>query len=269
MLELLKSISTEKKIDFLKVHKYSFIDLKKDMIKQPICLSYGVKLNEHAPLVSYGNFMCIVGASKSYKSFLKSALIAGYIGGNSKNYFNELRGHNEQNKFIIDIDTEQGEYHVQRTARRVIKMVGSKYSYYRPFALRSLTPKESLQFLEWIFYESDYKNNIGLCTIDSIADLVDNVNDLDKSNALTQKLLEITDKKKCGMITIIHKNYDSLKPTGHLGSAILKKAETVLFIDKDGETANVKAQYSRNISIDDFSFTINNEHLPEETGSIF
>lgn len=269
MIELINSIPTEKEIDFLKIHNETFIDLKKDMIKQPICLSYGHKFSEFAPLVSYGNFMCIVGASKSYKSFLKSALIAGYIGGKSKNYFKELQGHSQQNKFIIDIDTEQGEYHVQRTSRRIIKMVGSQYSYYKPFALRALTPKERLQFLEWIFYESDYKNDIGLCAIDGVADLIDNVNDLDKANDITQKLLEITSKKKCGMITIIHKNYDSQKPTGHLGSSILKKAETVLFIDKDGEKANVKAQYSRNISIDDFSFKINDEHLPEETGEIF
>lgn len=268
MIELLK-LPTEKEIDFLKVHNDTFIDLRKAIMQQPICLSYGVKFGSHVPLISYGNFICIVGASKSYKSFLRTALIAGYIGGSSRNYFSDLRGHEANDKFIIDIDTEQGEFHVQRASRRVIDMCGSAHPYYRPFALRGLTPGERLQFLEWIFYESDYKNKIGLCSIDGIADLVDNVNDLEKANELTQVLLRITSEKNCGMITVIHKNFDSLKPTGHLGSSVLKKAETILFVDKNEDIATVKASYSRNISIDDFSFTINDEHLPEETGGLF
>lgn len=256
-IEILK----EEKKDFNKVFTKTFIDVNKPIKEQPLCLSYGVNYGSHAPIVTYGNFMSIVGASKSYKSFLKTAFVAGYLSENTREYFNELRPHNNKDKFVLDFDTEQSEYHVQKMAHRVLEMTKEKTTFYKPFALRTLSAKERVEFLEWIVYESEFKNNIGLISIDGVADLVENVNDLEKSNEVTGKLMKITEEKMCGMITVIHRNYDSQKPTGHLGSSVLKKAETVLFVDKVEDVANVKAQYSRNIPILDFSFSIE-ENLP-------
>ena len=255
------NIDEQPKKDFSEVYKNTFIDIKKPLERQPICLSYGHKFNEYVPLVTYGNFMSIVGASKSYKSFLKTAFLSSYI--NKTEQFQEIIAHDNKDKFIIDFDTEQSEYHVKKASLRVLQMAGET-PFYKPFALRPLSAKERVEFLEYLVYESDFKNDIGLISIDGVADLVENVNDLEKSNEITGKLMKITQDKKCAMITVIHRNFESQKPTGHLGSSVLKKAETVLFVDKQNDVATVKAQYSRNIPIDDFSFTINNG-LPEAT----
>lgn len=265
MIEKLQP-SNEQEINYREVYESTFIDMTKKPKKQPVCLSFGVKFNDYAPIVSYGNFACLVGASKSMKTFLKSALVAGYIGGNITNYFPDLRGHDTQDKIILDIDTEQGKYHAFKASKRVIDMVGASYDLYKPFGIRSLSPKERVEFIKYLFYESDLKNNIGFCSIDGVADLVDNVNDLDKSNEITNLLMKITEEKNIGLITVIHKNYDSLKPTGHLGSAVLKKAETVLFVDKNSDVAKVEPKYSRNTPIDEFMFQIVN-NLPEQVSN--
>jgi len=246
-----------------------YIDPLKKIEHQPIAISAGYKFDCHVPIVTYGNFSCIVGASKSMKSFFKSALLACYIGGEAQTYFSDIKGHDTKDKFIIDLDTEQSEYHCQKASKRVIDMVGINYEKYKMFALRSLEPKERVQFLEYLFNESEYKNKIGLCSIDGVADLIENVNDLDKSNMITQKLMKLSADNNTALLTVLHRNFESDKPTGHLGSAILKKAESVIFVDKNDDIVTVKPKYTRNIPFDGFTFSLNNKQLPEQLDNIF
>ena len=267
----IKNIITEDTTNFNPQDAISslYVDPLKKIIQQPIALSAGYKFNEFVPLVTYGNFACIVGASKSMKSFFKSALLACYIGGQSQNYFSEIKGHNSEDKFILDLDTEQSEYHCQKASQRVLKMVGINYEKYKMFALRSLEPKERVQFLDYLFNESEYKGKIGLCSIDGVADLIENVNDLDKSNYITQKLMKISADHNAALLTVLHRNFESDKPTGHLGSAVLKKAESTIFVDKDNDVVTVKPKYTRNIPFDGFTFGLNDNQLPTQLDNIF
>lgn len=260
---------TENDFNGLKIHNEAIIRPSDKIMQQPIALSCGYKYNELVPMVTYGNFMCIVGASKSKKSFLKTALNACYIGGSAQASFPDITGHDTKEKFLIDIDTEQSDYHVHRAAKRVMDMVGSDYPFYRMFALRSITPKERVQFIEWIYNESEYKNKIGLMSIDGVADLLDNVNDLDMSNEITQKLMTLTQVNNSAMITVLHRNFESDKPTGHLGSVILKKSESVVFVNENGDAVDVKARYTRNIPFDGFSFSVDQWGIPKQVDSIF
>ena len=260
----------QKEFDGNAIYKNALIDLSKEIAQPPIAISCGFDYSSnHIPIVTYGNFACLVGASKSYKSFLKSALIACYIGGQSQNYFEDITGHDNRDKYVIDIDTEQGDYHVQKASKRVERMVGSKLSNYKSFAVRPYSPEERVQFIDWLFNESEYKGKIGLLSIDGAADLVNNVNDLEKCNEVTGKFMKWTSDNNCALLTVIHKNFDSNKPTGHLGSAILKKSESVLFIDKQDNVATVKPKYTRNIPFNEFSFIINEEGLPINQNDIF
>lgn len=270
MFEKIQPIIEEpKEIDFREVKLQSFIDVSKEIKKQPVALSIGThqyKGYEYpTPFGSYGDFSCIVGASKSRKTFLKSALLAGYIGGKSNNYFEDFKGHETHGKFIIDIDTEQSDFHAQRAAKRVLEMAGFDYEMYKPFALRKHEPKIRLEFIEWLIYESEYRGKIGLMSIDGAADLLDNVNDLDMSNKVAQKFLTWTKENNFHLITVLHRNHGTMKPTGHLGSAILKKAETVAFVEKDGDDTNVNPEYTRNYPFDPFIFEVTkNDYLPRQ-----
>lgn len=253
-------------VDFAALHDSHFVDIEEVLKPQPVAISIGETeyKGNHYPISfgSYGDFSCIVGASKSKKTFLKSLLTACYIGGSANLYGDIIKGHASNDKFIIDIDTEQSQYHSQRVFRRVAEMVGVNPKFYKPFALRKLSANERLDFIDWIFTGSEYKDNIGLMCIDGVADLVNDVNDLEASNNVAQKLLKWSAESNCHIITVLHRNFGSKKPTGHLGSAVLKKAETVVFVEKDDELVNVTAEYTRNQPFENFTFEVRKDWLP-------
>lgn len=257
-------------IDFKKIQRESFIDVKEDLPYPPVALSIGeTALGQNRypiPFGTFGNFSCIVGASKSKKTFAKSLLLASFIGGGSTKYAPDFKTHRKKDMFVLDFDCEQGKWHSQRVFKRVIEIVGDGYEYYKPFYLRKYDYKERLQFIEWCIMESEYRNNIGFVNIDGYADLVNDVNDLTDCNNLVQKLLKWTDVSKCHITGILHSNYGSKKPTGHLGSAILKKSETVCNLvlnEQDFNLTDVTFPYTRSFNIEDFSFRIDNDGLPQ------
>lgn len=262
----LKDDPQEQEINFKKIHDTQFVDIDEVFKPQPVAISIGESNYKEQsypiPFGSYGDFSCIVGASKSKKTFLKSLFTACYIGGNSNFYSTEIKGHNVGKKWIIDIDTEQSEFHAQRVFRRVAEMVGTNPVNYKPFALRTLSATERFKFIDWIFNESKYKGNIGLLIIDGVADLVSDVNNLEQSNEVAQKLLEWSGNENCHIITVLHRNFGSNKPTGHLGSAVLKKAETVVFVEKEDDAVLVTSEYSRNQPFENFTFSIDKNWLP-------
>ena len=261
----------EEIVSYKDIYNKVIVDLSEVIERQPIALSKGTYnykgYNYPIPLVSLGNFMCIVGASKSMKSFLKSALISACWDGESTKYFPDILNHNLKDKYIADFDTEQGKFHAQKVFRRSSEMVGYVPDNYLPFALRGLSPKERLQFIEWFHFESEYRNNIGLVSIDGVADLTNNVNDLEESNKVVNSLMKMTADTNSAMITVLHKNFGTSKPTGHLGSAVLKKAETVIGIEKmpKGLIVEAKADYTRNMPFKDFMYSLDeNTFLPYE-----
>jgi hypothetical protein len=261
-----------KSVDFLDILKNSFVDPAEEIKPQPVAISIGSSeyKGTHYPIPfgSYGDFSCIVGASKSRKTFFKSMIEAGYIGGSSNIYNPSIKGHNSKDKLIISLDTEQSKFHTQRVVRRVLDLVGCNYDLYKTFSLRSYTPKERFDFINWLVYESDFKNDIGLMSIDGYVDLVTDFNSLEQATGLTEKLLEWTARKgvkeQMHITGILHKNFGTAKPVGHVGSSVLKKAETVVFIDKEEEISNVKCEYSRNMEFKPLMFGINKDWLPYE-----
>lgn len=268
MIEIPKIVSDKVDLDFKDIHDKYFVNIDEHLKPQPVAISIGESYykGKSYPISygSYGDFSCIVGASKSKKTFLKSLLTACYIGGNSNVYASQIIGHGSENKFVLDFDTEQSAFHSQRVFRRVVEMVGISPTHYKPFALRKMSADERLGFIDWIFTESEYVGNIGLVCIDGVADLVNDVNDLEASNHVAQKLLEWSEKEHCHIITVLHRNFGSNKPTGHLGSAVLKKAETVVFVENEDNSTNVKPEYTRNIPFDEFSYIVDeNTHLPK------
>jgi len=257
-------------IDFQAIFRDAFIDIDKKYSAPPICLSIGsYSVGEKIYPIRFGtesNFSAIVGQSKSKKSFFKSLLIASYIGCD-QSYSGNIKSHREREGFIIDIDTEQGEYDAHRCFKRVQKMVGASISdFYKPFALRPYSAKERIQFIDWVIYESEFRNELLWVSIDGMADLVENFNDVNESNKAIQKVMEWTNNKKMHLNTVIHANYGSEKATGHLGTAILKKAETICNLSAQGEGVNVEFAYTRGYPIPPIQYVINEFGLPTVIG---
>lgn len=263
------SVQVDKKvnINFQNIYDSSFVDVRKKIEYPPVAISIG----QHSlgsrvfpiPFGTYGNFSCIVGASKSKKTFLKSMIMASYIGGKANQYADSIKSHRDRDCFVIDIDTEQSAFHAQNVFKRVLRMTGMEScDFYKPFALRPYEPKQRLEFIEWLIYESDMKDNIGLIGIDGLADLVDDFNDLKESQNAIQKIMKWTDDKQFHLTTILHSNYGSAKAVGHIGSSVLKKAETVCSVVNNDTHITAHFTHTRGFPIADFDYSVNDDGLP-------
>ena len=253
------------------------IDTTKVMEYPPTALSYGEKtidtksgqLTFPIPLGTYGNFSFVQAPPKTKKTFFISLLASVYLSGGN-NFGGNIRGHRDS-KCLIHFDTEQGQWHSQRVFKRVVDMAKVKdVGCYQTYALRTISYKQRLQFIEFVLKENGDKN--GLVIIDGIADLVSDVNNLEESNLCVQKIMEWSAKFNCHIITVIHSNYGSDKPTGHLGSFLEKKTETQIQLEANTvnkEWITVICKRSRGYSFETFSFSINQYGLPFVVGEIY
>ena len=224
------------------------------------------------PIGTYGNFSFVQAPPKSKKSFFVSLLSATYLAGEINGFTGELRGH-RNGKHIIHFDTEQSNFDAYRCFRRPVDMSGSNdVSNYHTFALRQLSYKDRVDFIEWYLYEKLEKENIGLIIIDGVADLCSDVNNIEESNYVVQKLMTWTKELNCHIITVIHSNFGSDKPTGHLGSFLEKKAETQIQLELNTvnkDLVKVSCKRSRNASFEDFNFKVNNFGFPQVEGDLY
>jgi hypothetical protein len=224
------------------------------------------------PIGTKGNFSFIQAPPKSKKTFFMSLLSAIYLKDGFLDAFGgEIKSFRD-NKYLIHFDTEQSVPHSQRVFKRPIDMTGIKDERYLTYSLRSLDHKERLDLIEYVLYKKVEEGQVGLVIIDGVADLCSDVNNIEESNAVVQKLMKFSKELNCHIITVIHSNFGSDKPTGHLGSFLEKKTETQIqlelnTVNKDWVT--VKCKRSRNASFEDFSFTVNNFGLPQVVGAVY
>tara|TARA_R110000744_G_scaffold143565_2_gene255522 strand:- start:8857 stop:9699 length:843 start_codon:yes stop_codon:yes gene_type:complete len=223
------------------------------------------------PIGTYGNFSFVQAPPKTSKTFFISLIASVYMGGRNT-FGGDLRGHRED-KCLIHFDTEQGKYHAQRVFRRVVDMNDNKNEgCYHTFGLRAVGSKSRLKFIEWYLTNRIEKGKVGLVIIDGIADLVTDVNNISESNEVVQKIMEFSQNFNCHIMTVIHSNYGSEKPTGHLGSFLEKKTETQIQLETNTTNKGwitVKCKRSRGYSFDTFSFKINEIGLPEIIGNLY
>lgn len=251
-----------------------YVPLDQEVEKPPIAISIGSHqystprgtFTDETPVATYGNFSFIQAPPKSFKSYFVSILASVYLrsenkwaGANFKSY--------RDNRRLLHFDTEQGLWHCQKGFRRVADMAETSEGY-ETYALRTISYKDRIEFIEHKLFENE-ENDIGLVIIDGIADLVSDVNDIVQANECVQKLMQWSAKKQCHIITVIHSNWGSDKPTGHLGSFAEKKAETQISLERNDESnvVSVKCKRSRNYGFDDFEFMINKFGFPEVIGS--
>lgn len=256
-------------LDYLKIVSDCYIDLSEEMPKPEILLSIGEHKykDKYYPtaVMTSGEFSAIVAVSKAKKSFLKSAFIGCYIGGDSNILFGNIKSFRNEDYTILDFDTEQGKYYAQRTFRRVQDISGYQYENYHCYATRHLTSRQRLELIDYCLKNQNtlYKTRVKLVSIDGIADLVENTNDIIMSKEASDFIMKWTYDYNLHITTIIHKSGVTGKPLGHLGTYILKKAESVIDLEiNEDKSISVSNPYSRGYSFEPFSFDVNGDSLP-------
>ena len=254
------------------------VDIDIKIAYPPVALSFGEKLIQtkdedfYVPisLGTYGNLSVITAPPKTMKTFFVSLLASAYLSNNNI-YTGKIKGHRD-NGHLIHFDTEQGFWHCSKVFKRPLDMDKNiPKDNYHHYALRTVGYKERLSFIEW-FLKNKIKEQ-SLVIIDGIADLCADVNNIEQSNELVASLMRISTKYNCHIVNVIHQNYGSQKlGTGHLGSALEKKAETVISLEANTVNKNwvtVKCGRSRGYCFDTFSFEVNNYGLPQVVNDIY
>tara|TARA_R110000737_G_scaffold347304_1_gene378577 strand:- start:9 stop:851 length:843 start_codon:yes stop_codon:yes gene_type:complete len=247
------------------------VDITKKIPYPPVALSYGEKLLKSSngdilvpiALGTFGNLSVITAPPKTMKTFFVSLLASAFLSGTNI-YGGQIKGHRKEGH-LIHFDTEQGQWHAAKVFRRPLDMDSNiEQNKYHTFALRTVAFKERLEFIE--YYLSEKIDKPSLVIIDGIADLLADVNNIEQSNKLVSDLMRISTQYNCHIINVIHQNYGSQKlGTGHLGSALEKKAETVISLEANTvnkEWVTVKCGRSRGYCFETFSFKVNEKGLP-------
>lgn len=262
-----KGIVEEK--DYSTIAYNCLVDLSEEIIKPETLLSIGQHEYKGSwydtSVMTASEFSAIIAVSKAKKSFIKSAFLGSYIGGESNKLFPNIKTHRDKDYTILDFDTEQGRFYTQRTFRRVQEITGTLYEHYKGYATRHLSSPERLGLIDYCLKNQStlYKNPVKLVSIDGIADLVENTNDILMSKEASDYVMRWTYDYNIHVTTVIHKSAITGKPLGHLGTYVLKKAESVINLEVNPDkTVTVSNPYSRGYHFEDFTFDINKDALP-------
>ena len=251
------------------------IDINKKIEHPPVAISFKNKevVNKDGsvkefpiPIGTYGNFSFIQAPPKSMKTFFVSLLGSAFCNPNGE--FTKGMSSFRGKKHFVHFDTEQGDWHSQRVFKRVEWMNnGLNLDFYHTFALRKIGHRARIDFIQYYLdCMREEGKEIGLIVIDGIADLVSDANNLEESNLIVQKIMAWSTVYDCHIVTVIHSNFGSDKPTGHLGSFLEKKAETQIQLERDENKfgcITVSCKRSRNTPFESFDFILNENGLPK------
>ena len=229
---------------------------------EPYILRASDTLPDLKPVISHkgviigseGNISAVVGEAKSKKTFFCTAV----VGSLTDTYNNRKFGIEHRLCKVLWVDTEQSREHIQKVLFRINLLSSLQIDRYNPLVLtqtlREEKPADRLTYMEYAIRYHQPK----LVVIDGISDLMTNTNSLEESEALVSHILNLSTQYKCHIMNVLHTNPNSDKARGHLGSTLMRKAETVIFVHRTGEQSVVEPQYCRNQPFERFAFQVVN-----------
>ena len=249
--------------------KDKILSAKVDLSIEYSMPEYVIKLkseNTWTNLGSLGNFSCITGKAKARKSFARFFFEAASLknGLLHDKFFVRLP---ENKRDIIYIDTEQSKSNVNFAAQRIIRMANKELpSNYNVYSLREYTYMERCEIIEHIIKEN---KNLGILFLDGAADLLSENNNEVEGNRVVQLLMTWTSRYNIHIMTVMHQPRSHGGATGHSGSTIEKKAESIISVQKDGNYSVIGSEMLRaSADFAPFPFEVTSEYVPVLVGSI-
>lgn len=233
-------------------------DLSKE-VEQP---DYLLSAN-NVGFIPKGDLQAIKGMAKHGKSFLCSILVASILGAD---HF-EIKA-NHQHTRVIYFDTEQNTPNTIRLIKRIHTLLGWNECKNNPrlknYSLRTFTPLQRTNFIKQVTREEKPDAII----VDGIADLINDFNNIAESQQITLDLMKLSKEVNCACICVLHTAKTSLtgEMKGHLGSLLLQKVSDCFEVKKQADELlfDVSQSETRNTPIDKFTFTINENGIPEQ-----
>ena len=206
------------------------------------------------PICTRGNFSFVIGLPGARKSFLCTGIAGAFINENGCMGLDNPNGSGS----ILWIDTEQAPGHVGRVGRRLHRIAGLptdiNSSNINIYLLREFQP----DIRQKMFLAAIAKHQPDFIVLDGVSDLIKDPNNSEQATSIITELMRITKEYDCHLLTVIHANVGSEKARGHLGSEALRKCETAILVEADGDSSVCKWAKTRDMRPNDFAFTVQN-----------
>lgn len=230
-----------------------------DLSKEYDELTFAIRIGR-VGAISLGDIQAIKAKAKQGKTYLVSVFAAAILSGACVGVESDLR-----DAKVMFFDTEQNPRNTARVARRVHAMCGwdikRNNDRFRAYSLRDMDTTERLGYIKGEI-ERERPNVI---FIDGIRDLLIDFNDQLESTNLIQEMMTMSKDYNMAIVNILHTNKgkDDNNMRGHLGTELVNKSSDVFSVTrtKDG-VFNVEQTDSRNMPVDDFAFTLDDDGVP-------
>lgn len=178
---------------------------------------------------TYGNVSCFTGKPKSRKSTFGIGVLLAHQTG--KEIFNISV--NPEGKAIY-IDTEQMHFDFYHSLQRIKGYAGIDHldeEKYTAYLFRMLDSHEILDNIELILMSD---KDIKLLILDSITDLVDDINNIIEAKELVNRFKKWSNYG-ISIVTLLHLSKSNGFSLGHIGSAMERFSQSLSIISKDPE----------------------------------
>lgn len=198
---------------------------------------------------SLGNFSVITGLPKAGKTRYLCGIMAAAIDREEK-FLQSIKLPAGKDS-VLHIDTEQSRHDYYRMMKQVKKMCSMDENEAFPTRFMSITCRgETVQKIKAMidFYLS-ITPTCGIIVLDGLLDMIERFNDEGESTKLIKWMEKITDEHNILIIAVLHRTKSADKAIGHVGSAVERKAQSILIVEKitEGNISRyvLKAEYLR------------------------
>lgn len=180
------------------------------------------------PVGSTGNVFLIMASPGVGKSAICEMIISSYEQTDKEQEEITINS----SKKVLMIDTERSKVDVSKCFNRICGRVGvDEPEKLKKISLWSLTHMTDTEKKMSVIRRELSSGEYSMLIIDGSSDFVKNPNDMIESNDFVDWLRELALLFDLTIVTTIHTNPSDGKPRGHLGSELLRRAETVASVE--------------------------------------
>lgn len=248
--------------DYRQLLQNSLITLSSVIEEPPTCIEI-CSNGDIVPIATLGNLSMFIGKAKQGKSFAVTLALAAACSDQSFQDTIRVKLPEDQNRVAL-FDTEQSDYHCQKSLRRIGNLLGvDSVDKLDVHALRKYAPAERLGIIKHYIYNTP---GIGLVVIDGIRDLITSINDEEQATMVVSGLMKWTTERNIHILVVLHANKSDDNARGHIGTELTNKCETVMAVVKDSSDKDVvviEPRFTRDKSFEPIAFRIDELGMPQ------